>query len=211
MTTMLDAILEDCKIPASFTLLNAPTNPWPRVITTRSSNGAVNYNQTLDTFYGTQRIEATIVRSGGATDNTTPISWKFDTATAAKASWTTPFISLPINIWNDVAGANVTVTVFGVWAGGAVPNNDDIWMEIDYMGSSASPQATILNTTKANYLAAHAAVGSDASSWASSPGTAFKLTTTLSAPQPGMKGPMVVRIYIGAQAVFYIDPKVVLS
>ena len=50
-------------------------------------------------------------------------------------------------IWNDTTAANVTVTVYGYWDNAAVPKNDEIWMEVSYMGSSATPIATI-NTSE---------------------------------------------------------------
>jgi hypothetical protein len=207
----------NCKEPASWTRYTlAQTNDYAVLTTERSESGAHSYSKTKDDAYGQQTTETTIVRTGGAFDGTTNTSWKLNTATVgaftAKVRPQRPFRSTPTVIWNDVISTNRVVTVYGVWGGGAVPNNDDIWLEIDYLGSGSFSIGTIdTQTTIATPLTTHAAVASDGSTWASSPGTAFKLVATLSSPQPAMKGPMVVRICVGAQSTFYIDWQPVLS
>jgi hypothetical protein len=204
------AIMKNCKLGGSVTKSATPTTTNQKNVIIVSDSAATNYLHELYTYWGKQTVETTIVRTGGASDGTTPIAWKVDTT--ANSRWTTPFESMPIAIWNDTTASNVTVTVYGIWGGGAVPNNDDIWLEVSYMGSSATPLATI-NTanTKADALATNAAQSSDASSWGGST-TAFKMSVTLSSPQPGMKGYIYVTVKAAkVSSTFYIDPKVVLS
>jgi hypothetical protein len=203
--------LKNCKLASGVVVSGTPTSIFAGPVdVVMCDSGATNYRTERYAYQGTQTVEATIVRTGGATDGTTPISWKI--VTTANSKWIAPFESIPMAIWNDVTAANVTVTVYGVWGGGAVPNNDEIWMEVSYMGSSATPIATI-NTanTKADYLAAAAAQGTDGSTWGGST-TAFKMAVTLSSPQPGMKGPIYVTVKAAkASSTFYVDPKIVLS
>jgi hypothetical protein len=66
-------------------------------------------------FFSTR--ESTIVRTGGATDGTTPISWKVITA---NSTYSVPFQCPPIAIWNDT-GTGQTATIECIWGGGAVP------------------------------------------------------------------------------------------
>jgi len=213
---VFNVTLINCKEPASWTpIVGVQSGDFLTLVRERSENGAINYTKSKDDYFGQQSTETTIIRTGGPTDGTTSTSWKINTATAGtftgRARPQKPFKSTPMVIWNDVTGTNRVVTVYGVWAGGAVPFNDDIWLEVDYLSSSASPLGTVVSTTIATPLTAHAAVGTDSSTWASSPGTAFKLVATLSAPQPGMKGPMTIRVCVGAQSTLYIDWKPVLS
>ena len=84
------------------------------------------------------------------------------------------------------------------------------------MGSSSQPLGSIFTTTKSNVLAANAAVASDGSTWNGGGSGAgwspFKLTTTLSSPQPAMAGYIHVRVRAAkASTTYYIDPQIVLS
>lgn len=156
-------------------------------------------------------METTIVRGGGATqpdadgDDTT-VAWKI--TTTANSKWVLPFESLPIAIWNDTVGSAVTATVYGIWGGGAVPNHDEIWLEVEYPGSTSYPLGSFANDTKADNLASGAAQSSDASTWGGST-TAFALAVTFT---PQMAGPIYARVKAAkASSTFYIDPKVTLS
>ena len=115
-------------------------------------------------YEGTETTETSITRVGGAADPTGQQQSR-KIVTTANSQWLRPFKAEPYAIWNAVTGANVTVTVCGTVNAGALPNNDDIWMDVEYLGSSSTPLGTIVNTTKANLLAANAAVASDSSSW----------------------------------------------
>jgi hypothetical protein len=191
-----------CKEPAGWASANrfgTQIGDFVTVIGDRVDSGAINYTKYKEDFFGTQITDASVTRTGGATDGTTPTSWKIDTSTKAKAKPNRPFRSTPLVIWNDVTGTNRVVTVYGRAA--ALPVDADIWLEIDYMGSSASPLSTISVTSP---------VTSDASAWSGST-TSFKMTATLSAPQPAMKGPITIRVCVGGQSIYYIDWQPVLS
>lgn len=202
--------MKDCKLGSGVTIAASPTTGMGVDIESTRSDSAGNYRHEKYNFGGTQITETTIVRTGGASDGVTPIAWRIDTT--ANAKWINPFESFPIGIWNDIPSVNKTITVFGVWGGGAVPNNDDIWIEISYLGASGNPLATMnRSNTKANYLAAAAGQTSDTSTWGGST-TKFKMVVTLSSPQPAQKGMIYVTIKAGkASSTFYIDPKVVVS
>ena len=163
----------------------------------RSDSGATAYKSARYQYEGTETTETSITRVGGASDPTGQAQSR-KIVTTANSQWLRPFKAEPYAIWNAVTGANVTVTVCGTVNAGALPNNDDIWMDVEYLGSSASPLGTIVNTTKANLLAANAAVASDGSTWNGGGSGAgwspFKLVATLSSPQPGMAGYIHVRV-----------------
>jgi hypothetical protein len=200
-------LIEDCKLNASLTI-PTPQTFGQTIQLVRCDSGAANYKSSRYAYEGTETTETSITRVGGATDGTTANSVKV--VTTANAQWLRPFVMVPLAIWNETTAANLTVTVYGTINAGALPNNDDIWMEVEYLGSSASPLGTIVTTTKASVLAANAAVASDGSIWnggGSGAGwTPFKLTTTLSSPQPGMKGFIYITVKAAkASATYYID------
>lgn len=206
-TSLSPVLIENCAIYSGMQLYNTPGSPAQSdIIATLVDSSGTNYNAQKAQYAGTQTVETTIVRTGGAVNRTTPIAWKI--VTTANSAWIAPFESLPISDWNDVVGSNVTVTVYGIWGGGAVPNTDDIWPVVSYMGSASSPIATITAGTKADFLAAGVAWASDGSTWGGST-TAFKMSVTIT---PALAGPVTVTIMAAkASSTFYIDPKFVLS
>lgn len=207
-------VVQDCKLNAAMTI-TPPGNTGMQVQLNRCDSAATAYKSTRYAYEGTETTETSITRVGGAVDpNGQAQSRKI--VTTANAQWLRPFQAEPYAIWNAVTGTNVTVTVYGTVNAGALPFNDDIWIEVEYLGSSATPMGTIVTTTKANLFATNAAVSSDGSSWNGGGSGAgwlpFKLTTTLSSPQPGMAGYMNVRIRAAkASTTYYIDPKIELT
>ena len=196
--------LLNCKLKAAQVICTTPTTDGGGTLNLLNcDSGAINYRNERYRYQGTQTTETTIVRTGGATDGATPVSWKF--VTNANSKWLYPFDSLPITIWNDTVGSSKTLTVYGIWGGGAVPNNDDLWFEVGYLGSSATPIGSAATSGKASYLAANAAYASDSSTWGGST-TKFKMTATFT---PQMKGPIFVLIRVAKlSTTVYIDPEI---
>jgi hypothetical protein len=197
----------DCKLNASVTKASAPLSMGSTEIDfIRSGSSGVNYTIYSHRFGGLLIEETTIVRSGGASDGTTPLSWKI--VTTADCSYSMPFECPPIAIWNDTTGSSKTATVEGVWGGGAVPNDDEIWIDVEYLGSSSSPQGSFVNDGKADLLTAAAGQTSSSETWGGST-TKFKLGVTFTAQQ---KGWLYARVRIGkASSTFYIDPLITLT
>lgn len=207
-------VIKDCKLNASMAI-PLPGTPGPTVQLVRSDSGATAYKSTRYVYEGTETTEASVTRVGGAADAAGQAQSR-KIVTTANSQWLRPFYAEPYAIWNPTTGANVTVTVYGTINAGALPNNDDIWLEIEYLGSSATPLGTMVTTTKSSVLAANAAVASDGSTWNGGGSGAgwspFKLTATLSSPQPAMAGYLHARVRAAKPSTtFYLDPKVVLS
>ena len=68
--------------------------------------------------------------------------------TTANCNYSLPFECPPIAIWNDTTGSAVTATVEGIWGGGAVPLDDEIWLDVEYLGD-ASPRRRARSSTTA--------------------------------------------------------------
>lgn len=152
----------DCKLNASATLAGTPVDPaGPFVDFLRCSSAATNYVNRRYLYEGTLLEEITIIRTSGASDGLTGISWKI--TTTANSKWVLPFESLPITIYNGVTSTNRVVTVSGIWNAAAVPNNDDIWIDVAYFGASDSPLASFQNSTKATNLTTATALTADSS------------------------------------------------
>lgn len=199
--------MNECKLGSSWPLpsLASFSNAGLIFDAVNCDSGATNYFNARATTKGSHVQETTIVRTSGATDGTTPVSLKI--VTTALSKWVSPFISQPITIWND-STSSVTVTMYGIWGGGAVPNNDDIWMLVEYLGSNSSPLGSFATTTKASNLATGSAHTSDSSTWGGST-TPFKMSATFT---PQQKGPFTITIKAAKiSSTFYIDPKPEIS
>lgn len=161
-----NAILKDCKLNASATIVSsgAFTGPDTGSFTiSRCDSGGTNYRNEKYNYCGNQKVNTTIVRTSGASDNTTAISWIV--TTSANSNWQMPFEAMPIAIWNSTTGANRTCTIEGVWNAAALPNNDDIWVDFEYLGSALTPQGSFATDTKATILTANAAQTASTKAW----------------------------------------------
>jgi hypothetical protein len=108
--------------------------------------------------------EITIIRTGGAATSTTGVSWK--AVSTANSKWQSPFELPEIAIWNTKTAATVNVTLHGICQLAALPNNDDTWFDVEYLGSSSSPLGSLASGTKSNILASGSALSADtASDW----------------------------------------------
>jgi hypothetical protein len=200
-------LFKDCKLGASVTVAATPTSPGAAETNLiRCDSGDTNYRHERYRYEGTQTVETTIVRTGGASDGTTPISWKI--ITTANSERTQPFECLPISIWNETVGSPITLTVQGIWGGGAVPTSAEIWMDVEYLGTSGFPLGSFASSGPADQLASGTNLGAGSGTWGGST-TKFKLEKQIT---PAEKGPITVYINAAAaSSTFYIDPKITVS
>jgi hypothetical protein len=197
----------DCKLDAAVTRAGSATTHggWD-VDFIRTGATGVNYTVYRNRYTGSLIEETTIIRTGGANDGTTTIAWKI--VTGSDVTWSLPFECPPIAIWNDVTGSSVTATVEGIWGGGAVPNDDEVWLDVEYLGDASSPQGSFVNDGKADLLATAAGQTSSSVTWGGST-TKFKLNVSFT---PQQKGFIYARVKCAkASTTFYIDPLVTLT
>lgn len=157
------ATVINCQFNAAVTASVAARIPYQTVDVYSSDSVATNYVTQHYHYSGAMITHTTIVRTGGASNGVTPISLAI--TTTANANWIYPYENTPISIWNTVTASNVTVTLAGIWNSASLPNNDDIWMDVQYYGSSSAPLATFATGSKANLLATNAALTADTSAW----------------------------------------------
>lgn len=174
-------LLDRCKINNLATVATVTSNSGT-IALSKCDGGSVNYRDELYTSAGTVTTETTVVRTGGQSDGTTNISRK--AITSSGSVWAMPLELTPIAIWNETVGSAITITLFGIWGGGAVPNNDDFWIDVEYLGSSSSPVSSRATSTKSNVIASASALSSDSSSWGGST-TPFKTSVTITPQQKG--------------------------
>ena len=156
-------LFKDCKLNASATIAS-PATFGQTIQLVRSDSSGTAYKSARYAYEGTETTETSITRVGGATDPTGQAQSR-KIVTTANAQWLRPFKAEPYAVWNPTTGSTVKVTVYGTINSYYLPNNDEIWLEVEHLGSSSSLLGTIVTTTKSNLLAATAAVDADTSVW----------------------------------------------
>lgn len=199
--------LVDCKLGASVSLtsgsLATTANVQMTVINSDSSDTVYRY-AAVDTV-ATEQHETTIVRSGGASDGTTTVARKV--VTTATCSIVAPYESAPIEFWNTNLSAQ-TITIPIISSGSLT--NADVWLEVEYLGTSGNPLGTIVSGRVSDPIFGTPATHpTDSSSvWASAPSTPVQqslVSPVFTAAKAGL-----IRVWVKvakASTTLYYDPK----
>lgn len=173
-------------------------------------SGGTNYKVHRDHFGGTLDQSTATYLSTGATDGTTNISWKIVTNTTP--IWPIAFESFPIVVdcYGVTTGVSHTATVQIICDSATNLNNDDIWLKVQYYADSADPLGGFVSSSKANVLAANAALSSSAASWTGTGGMTHPNAQYLQVNfTPQQAGYAVATIYVAKQSLtVYVDPVV---
>jgi hypothetical protein len=196
----------DCKLNASVTKSSAPVSQGASELDfIRVGSAGVNYSVYRHRTGGSLTEELTIVRSGGATDGTTPLSWRIDTT--ANSNYSLPFECPVIAIWNDTTGSAKTATIEGIAS--ALPTDQEIWVELEYLSDASSPIGGFVNDGTPDLLTTPANQTSSSATWGGALTGKFKLGVTFTAQQ---KGWLYCRVKCAKpSSAFYIDPLITLT
>jgi len=211
-TTVSYARLVGCKLPASWSgnLVTTTPNGFNYAEMINCDAGATNYRYWRETQFGSIKHETTIVRSGGASDGTTPLSWKL--ASNTRPRFPNELLeSQDILAWNDTVGSSVTATV-EIVTDNVTLNDDEAFLQVFYYGSSSTPLATRISDAKADILASASAQTTSSATWTTTGlGTPVKqkLSVTFT---PQMKGFVIARVMLAkASTTVYVDPVLTLA
>ncbi len=204
--------LTNCKLGSGALLArNQPVNPGGVELNViNCDSGATNYITERDYLGVKQTTETTLVRSGGASDGTTPISWKL--VSDANVNFPFPFTTFPIVLWNNNSGSSKTATVEILHDSATALKDDEIWLECEYLGASGSPLGSFVSDRKADILATGADQTSSAVTWTTtgmSNPNKQKLSVTFT---PQQKGPVKAVVYLAKPSkTIYVDPIATLT
>lgn len=196
----------DCKLASGVTILkNAISSPANSVTVDviNCDNGANYYKNSWHRYSGSIVTDASTQRSGGASDGVTPVSHKY--VSLSGATVLTPLIGPDYMVWATATGVSKTVTMAIISS--AALNNNDIWLEVVYLGSSGSPQGSVVQSYPATPLTAASAVPTDSgSTWNSPPATPALQSLSVSFT-PQAIGLYAVRVKLGkASTTVWVDP-----
>lgn len=169
-----------------------------------------NYKLHRHTAFGDIDEETTKIKSGGASDGTTGIAHKM--VSGANATWLYPLEGFDLVTWNDNSGSSKTATVEILTDSATQLNNDDVWLELDYLKDSGDPLGGIVNNTKADILTANAAQPTSSVTWTTTGITNVMKQKLQVSFTPQQKGPVRGRVLLGkASATVYVDPVLTIT
>lgn len=204
-----DYFFKDCKF-ASGVAFGTPSGlNCGRVIVSNCGNASgEGYQFAIYDYAGTEKHSTSVTRTGGASTGTQQFSKQIVTTTHSQ--WAFPFDTYPMSIWNT-STTSQTLNIYGVWdAPGAntPPNNNDIWIEVNYPTDAGDPLGAVATSGIATALTSPAAYSTDSSTWAGTSGfthaTPFIIPVTFTAAQAGL---ITVKVKAAKVSItFYIDP-----
>lgn len=204
----------NCKLPASWTgslISSGITSQGLRARMLNCDSTDTNYRIWVEDYSGSVKSETTIVKTGGASDGTTGLSWKI--VSTANASFPGQvFRTEEICRWNDTTGSSITVTVDILRDSATNLKDDEIWLEVRSFNTSGYPLGSTSSDAKADFLATAADQTSSSATWT---------TTGMSNPNkqklsvsftPQEKGYIQARVCVAkASTTVYIDPVLQVS
>ena len=155
----------NCKFPSSYTIgTGTPAGTGAAVSVTYNCDDAdTNYLYERKEFAGDVDTETTIVMTGGSSDGTTTFSYKM--ATSASTVLWRPLYSNEISKWNETTGSSVTATIAFIHDGLTNLQDDEVWIEVDYLGTSGFPEGIRLTDRMTTVLSTPADQATSSETW----------------------------------------------
>lgn len=202
-----------CRLPSGWTgaVSSAACGTTDRIAMIDCDSAGTNYRQVFRDVAGSVYSETTNVRTGGATDGTTPFSYQMATNTAASEAGV-QLRSPPIMFWNETVGSALTLSIEFLSNIAAGLDDSKIWLEVTYPSSASYSLTVPTRTQRADYFTAPTAHPDSLASWGTtgfSTPKAQKLQATIT---PQMKGPISVVVCLAQPSIpVFIDPLVAVS
>jgi hypothetical protein len=203
--------ISNCRIGAGTAITSGtflgPGSPSIEVVNCDSA--AKNYIYHKACYQGVITDEATNVRTGGASDGTT------DIARCMVSSANTHFFSpleLDCNVqWNEDTGSSKTATVH-VMTDGVTLDDDECWLEIEYLGSSSYPISSFARDRATDIMTAGANQATSTETWDETDISSAVMQKLEVEFTPNMKGPVKGKVMLAkASTTVYVCPAMVIT
>jgi hypothetical protein len=207
-----DLFFEHCKLGASVALVSgASLGPGGvRVTLDHCDSADTQYRMERYQYEGSVYSETTIFRTGGASNGTTPLSHRM--AASANRTLHLPLYGPEMVIWNNTTGSAKTITVEIVHDSLTALTDAEVWLEVEYLGTSGFPLSLFASDRKADILATPAAQTSSSVGWTTGAITNVnkqKLEVTVTPQEIGV---FRCRVALAkASYTIYVDPLLTVS
>lgn len=171
-----------------------------------------NYRFWVRDYYGDTTQETTLIKTGGASDGTTGYSMKVvTTANSLYPAGVHETLELPAKK-NSTVGSAITVTVDILRDSATNLTDAEVWLEVQYLGTSGFPLSTFISDAKADILATAADQTASSATWTTtgmSNPNEQKLEVTFTPQEVGFIQARVV--VCKASTTLYVDAKLQVS
>jgi hypothetical protein len=204
----------NCKMPA-FTNVTTGTNPnigGTKVYMHDCDSADTHIRFAEHSWHGSVVNQiTTLIRTGGAQQaDGTSYSWLMN-GSANSVNIYAPLASPEWVVYNTAVGSAKTVTVEILRDNATNLQDDEIWLEVQYLGTSGFPKGTIITDRMANILSTPADQATSAASWDTTGMSAAneqKLEVTFT---PQEAGYLICRVMLAANTSVYVDPVATIS
>lgn len=200
--------IERCKLGASvqITTGSIPGQGGPQIDMVNCDSADTNYRYYKQRYQGEIFQETTIVRTGGASDGTTPVSRKMVSSSNTHEFYDA-LVSDPCVFWNDTTGSAQTATIETV-TDNVTLQDDEAWIEVEYLGTSGFPISSWVSDRPTDVLATPADQTTSSVAWTTTGLTTpvkQKLSAAFTAQEKGL---VMVRVHLAKPSVtMYFDPE----
>jgi hypothetical protein len=195
--------IENCSLGSGVSMVTGtPVNSSALFKMHNCDSGTKNYRFYETGYLATIQQETTVVDNTNKSTNGTT-QWSVNLTTTANTSFGQPYVMdfAPFE-WQNTTGSPVTIQI--QLASGVTLNNKQIWMEVEYPGSSSTPLGSLTTSRASNVLATPVNYTTSSDSWGGSQ-TSFQYMSVTFTPQ--MVGPIKIRIYCAVSSTtIYINP-----
>lgn len=203
-------VFRNCKLPASWSgSLHSGTPGAGAVIEMiNCDNADTTYRYRKAAQFGTVQDETTLVRTGGADIDSVGMSWQM----VSNANAEYPMLTLDspeIQRQITSVGSAVTLTVHFLRDSATNLTDAEIWMRVQYLGTSGVPLGSFISDAKADVLASAADQSASSETWTTT-GMANpneqQCSVTFTPQEAGMA---IITIHLAkASTTVYVCPKV---
>ena len=207
----IEVYFSNCKLGASVGVLNAALSmDGERIYLDNCDSGDTNYRMEHYKYQGSIVVDTATYKTGGASDGTTSISHKM-VSLATGPVLTSPLRGVPITAWNETVGSAITVTVDILHDSATNLTDADVWLEVEYLGTSGVPYSLFINDRMTDIMATPADQTASASAWteALANDNKQKLVCTFTPQEKGLIRAVVC--LAKANYTVYVDPLLVIT
>lgn len=212
--SQIKASLNDCLLNSAVSLTTGTIkHKGTQILMTGCDDTIGNDLYRLDyvDFWGSTVHDDVIYRDSGVSDGTANISWKM-VSTANAIEFSEPTKSPPIYAWVDATGST-TFTVNLNWDSASDLQNDEVWLEIEFLEASADTGSAFVDDRMADITATPVDQDNNAESWTGTGGFSNENQQEVSVTVTVNRvGPVIARVCLAKPSTtIYVDPKIVVT
>jgi hypothetical protein len=206
--------LRNCKLPSSVSVTTgsfaSPNGFVVKMHDCDSADTHIRFSENRWEGTVTQQT-STLIRTGGAVQADGTAFSMLMAGNANTVNIFHPLASPEFSVYNTSVGSSMTATVEILRDNATALKDNEIWLEIDYLGTSGTPVGSRGSDRMTNVLSTAADQASSSATWntgaMSAPNTQ-KLVVTFT---PREAGYIIARVMLAANTSVYVDPYITLA